>query len=61
MLALYVWLKNWFNSEEGQDLIEYAVLIAFIALVVWLAVTNAGKQISDVWVNISTKLAALPS
>ncbi len=60
MLELYVRVMNWLREqEEGQDLIEYAVLIAFIALVVWVAVTVAGGEISRVWTVISNKLGSI--
>ena len=32
-LALYVKLQNLMTREEGQDLVEYALLVALIALV----------------------------
>jgi len=33
MLNLYLRLRNWLQREEGQDLIEYALLIVLIVLV----------------------------
>ena len=36
-MYLYLYLKNLLNSEEGQDLIEYALVIVLIVIVVALA------------------------
>jgi pilus assembly protein Flp/PilA len=46
------------NREEGQDLIEYALLAALIALGATVAVTNVGTGLSTAFVAISTTLAA---
>ncbi len=48
--ALHQALKR----EEGQDLAEYALLIALIALVVIAAVVILGNQINNVFNRITT-------
>jgi pilus assembly protein Flp/PilA len=53
MKALFT--RLWKN-EEGQDLAEYALLIALIALVVIAAVTLLGTQIQTVFNNIANAL-----
>jgi pilus assembly protein Flp/PilA len=45
------------SSEKGQDLAEYALLIGLIALVVILAVTLLGQNISTVFSNIATAIS----
>jgi pilus assembly protein Flp/PilA len=47
--------RLWTN-EEGQDLAEYALLVALIALVVIGAVTLLGTQIQTVFNNIANAL-----
>ena len=38
---------------DGQDLLEYALLVALIALVAWAGVAGLGQTIYDVfWRNI---------
>ena len=44
------------KSEKGQDLAEYALLIGLIALVVILAVTLLGTNISGLFNNIATTI-----
>jgi len=39
---------QWVRADEGQDLIEYAMLCALIALVAIGAVTSVGYQINTV-------------
>jgi pilus assembly protein Flp/PilA len=41
------------KNEEGQDLLEYALLIAVIALVCVGAVTSAGTKVKDVFTAIA--------
>ena len=45
------------KSEKGQDLAEYALLIGLIALVVILAVTILGTNISEVFSNVAESVA----
>ena len=46
-------MKNMFmrfvKEEQGQDLIEYTLLMAFIALASAAIFINAGKSISGIW------------
>ena len=46
------------HTEDGQDLLEYALLVALIALVAVGAVTLAGTSVSTIFGNIATKLTA---
>lgn len=45
------------SSEKGQDLAEYALLIGLIALVVILAVTLLGENISAVFSRIAVEIS----
>lgn len=53
MECLINWMKTWSRREEGQDLLEYALLVALIAIVAVGAVTAAGGQVSAVFQNIA--------
>lgn len=50
-------LVNFVKDEQGQDLIEYTLLMAFIALASAAVFTNAGKSISSIWQSASTQLS----
>lgn len=57
MTKLYLRVRNWFDRDEGQDLAEYALLIGLIALVVILAVTFLGGQLSSLFSRIGSRVA----
>jgi pilus assembly protein Flp/PilA len=44
------------GDEEGQDLIEYALLVALISLVCVVALTAAGSQVNEIFGKIRDKL-----
>jgi Flp pilus assembly pilin Flp len=46
------------NNDSGQDLLEYALLVALIALVAVGAITLTGTKASDIFTKISGKLVA---
>jgi Flp pilus assembly pilin Flp len=58
MLALYLYIKNWLQSEKGQDLIEYALLVGLIALVCIVAIVAGGSAISTIWEAVQSALVS---
>jgi len=44
------------GREEGQTLTEYGLLLFFIAIVVIVAVTVLGEQISSIFSSVATSL-----
>ena len=44
------------QNEEGQGLIEYALIIVLISIVVILALTNVGTGVNSVFQNIAAQL-----
>jgi pilus assembly protein Flp/PilA len=56
LLKLYVKLQDLKNGEEGQDLVEYALLVALIALVCITGVNNVATAVNTVFTNISSSL-----
>ena len=57
MLKYYLYIRNWFESEEGQDLIEYALLVALISIIAVLSITSAGGSVSSLFATVATKLS----
>ena len=51
-------LKKFFNDEEGQDLVEYALLLGFVALAATAALTTLGGDLNTMYGKISTKVSA---
>jgi pilus assembly protein Flp/PilA len=61
-MQLVNFVKSFVNNDEGQDLLEYALLVALIALVAIAAVTAAGGSVKTIFNSISSQLnAATPS
>jgi pilus assembly protein Flp/PilA len=50
-------LVRFARNEEGQDLLEYALLVALIALVAIVAVTAAGGSVQEIFQAIADKLS----
>jgi Flp pilus assembly pilin Flp len=43
------YLKNFLKDEEGQDMVEYTLLLAFVALAAGAAYVTIGNNISSIW------------
>jgi Flp pilus assembly pilin Flp len=55
-----LWLKL-LRREEGQDLTEYALLIALIVIIAIIAIAILGQEISNVLSAVaSTLVSAMP-
>ena len=50
-------LKVLVRGDEGQDLLEYALLVALIALVAVAAITLTGTNVNQIFTNIAAALA----
>jgi pilus assembly protein Flp/PilA len=53
---LRTWLRTVIKDQRGQDLAEYALLIALIAIVVIVAVTFLGQQVKGIFNSIANTL-----
>ena len=51
-------LRVFWNGEEGQDMVEYSLLLAFIALAAVALLTGIKTQISGLWSTINSTLAS---
>ena len=49
-------LRSFVRRDEGQDLLEYALLISLIALVCVGAITAAGTNVKDIFDKIAAAL-----
>lgn len=48
---------QFWKNEDGQDLIEYTLLLAFVALGSAALMTKAGQSTGTIWTAASTTLA----
>lgn len=59
MLNLYVRLVNWFQREEGQGMVEYAMIVGLVAIGVIALLTLLGGQVKDIFTSITNALKAI--
>ena len=51
-------LKRFFTGESGQDLIEYTLLLAFVALASAALFIGAGNSVKGIWSITNSQLIA---
>ena len=49
-------IARFVRDEQGQDLIEYALLAGFISLAVVTAVTNVGTALDKLYDNVDSQV-----
>jgi Flp pilus assembly pilin Flp len=55
-------MMRFVREEEGQDLVEYTLLLAFVCLASAALFINAGNSLSKIWIatnTITTSAAAV--
>ena len=50
-------LKKFWNEEEGQDLIEYALLLGFITLAVITTITGMSASLNTIYFRTNSFVA----
>jgi Flp pilus assembly pilin Flp len=50
-------VRSFLAEENGQDLIEYTLLMAFVALASAALFIGAGKSINSIWTTANGQLA----
>lgn len=53
--------KNFWVEEDGQDLVEYSLLLAFIALAAVGVLGTIKTSITTIWTSVNTKLSTAAS
>jgi pilus assembly protein Flp/PilA len=56
ILKLYVKFQDLISREEGQDLVEYALVVGLIALGATVAIKSVGTGLSTAFTTISTDI-----
>ena len=51
-------LINFWHEESGQDLIEYTLLMAFVALASAALFIGAGSSVKGIWSTTNSQLTA---
>jgi Flp pilus assembly pilin Flp len=55
---IMTWLKGFLRDEQGQDLIEYTLLLAFVALASAALFIGAGGSVQGIWSVTNSQLGA---
>jgi pilus assembly protein Flp/PilA len=62
MLKLYLKIESLLSQDEGQDLIEYALLVAIVSLSATAAMENVARTVSTFYTNIASGVSgAIPA
>jgi len=56
MLSLYAWVRSLLQSDEGQDLVEYALIIALVSIAVAVALGALAGEVQSVFDTMVQKL-----
>jgi Flp pilus assembly pilin Flp len=49
-------LKRFFREDDGQDMVEYALLASFISIVAIIAIRAIGPLVNTIYENIQAAL-----
>lgn len=61
LMLRYIQLRNLVSDEQGQDLIEYALVVALIALAATVGMTSVATAINTAFTHIGTRLTSYVS
>ena len=52
-----MFLRRLWRNEQGQDLIEYTLMLAFVALASAALFSSAGTSINQIWSKTNSQLS----
>ncbi len=55
-METYLRIRNWLAGEDGQGLIEYGLIVALVAIVVILLLTQVGTGLQSQFSTISSSV-----
>ena len=48
-------IDNFISDEQGQSMVEYALIIVFVALAIIVALSIFGNDVKNMYININNK------
>lgn len=52
-------MKDFFSNEEGQTLVEYALILVLIAIVVLLMLSGMGQSVNNTFSSVNSALGGV--
>ena len=49
-------LSRIWSDEDGQDVVEYALIAALVSVVAYLAVQGTGVSVNTLWSSVSSNV-----
>jgi pilus assembly protein Flp/PilA len=59
VLSLFIRLKNRFLNEDGQDLVEYALVVAMLSFCAIAAERDVATSVAGAYIHLSTTFNGL--
>jgi pilus assembly protein Flp/PilA len=56
---LYASFRGWIRREEGQDLVEYALVVALIGFAATAGMNSLASAINTLFTNVGTTLTSI--
>ncbi len=50
-------VKRLWKEEEGQGMIEYVLIAAFVSIIAIVMVKNVGTKVNTIWTNMNSGLS----
>ena len=47
-------IRRFVHEEEGQDIIEYALLAAFVSIVAWSLLQGIGSSVNGIYTKVNS-------
>jgi pilus assembly protein Flp/PilA len=57
LLNLYLKVQTSISGDEGQNMVEYALIVALIAFGATVAMSSLGNGLNNAFTNISSQIA----
>ena len=54
-------LKNFWKEEDGQDMVEYVIILAFVAIAAAAIIITSSASISSIWSVTNSELSLAAS
>ena len=58
LTRLFAMVQSFIRSQDGQDLVEYALVVALVAFGATAAMQSLGSGLNSAFTNISSTLAS---